>query len=73
MNDHAKPRGRWLPSRATAKAVAAGLVTLAAYLTGVIPAEGGFADVSVVQWLGAVVFLGGSYGITYQVSNGPRL
>jgi hypothetical protein len=51
------------------KAIAAAIVTLAAYLVGVIPAEGGFGDVSVVQWLGAVVFLGSAYGLTYSVSN----
>lgn len=55
-----------------AKAVASGIVTLAAYLIGVIPAEGGFGDVSVVQWLGALIALGASYGVTYQVSNRPR-
>lgn len=57
------------PSKRTAKAVASALVALAAYLVGVIPAEGGFGDVSTVQWLGAVVFLGSAYGITYGVSN----
>ena len=62
----------YLPSKRTAKAVAAGVVSLAAYLTGVIPSEGGFGDVSTVQWLGAVVFLGAAYGITYQVSNRPQ-
>jgi len=62
---------RYLPSRETAKAVAAAVVTLAAYLVGVIPAEGGFGDVTTVQWLGAIVFLGGAYGITYSVSNRP--
>ena len=58
-----------LPSRQTAKAVAAACVALAAYLVGVVPAQGGFGDVTTVQWLGAVVFLGGAYGITYRVSN----
>ena len=54
---------------AYAKAVASAVVTLAAYLAGVIPAEGGFADVSTVQWLGAVVALGASFGVTYRVPN----
>jgi cation transport ATPase len=63
---------KYLPSKETRKAVAAGVVTLAAYLTGVIPAEGGLGDVSTVQWLGAIVFLGAAYGITYQIRNDPR-
>lgn len=50
------------------RAAASGIVALAAYLVGVIPAEGGFGDVSVVQWLGAVVFLGSAYGITARAS-----
>lgn len=60
---------KYLPSKATAKAVASSVVALAAYLVGVVPAQGGLGDVSTVQWLGAVVFLGGAYGITYGVSN----
>lgn len=56
----------------TAKAVASGIVTLAAYLIGVIPAEGSFTDVSVIQWLGAVIAVASAYGITYAVPNRPR-
>lgn len=56
----------------TAKAVASGVVALAAYLIGVVPAEGGFADVSLVQWLGALIALAAAYGVTYQVPNRPR-
>lgn len=56
----------------TAKAVAAGIVTLAAYLIGVVPAEGGFGDVSVVQWLGAVIAVASAYGVTYAVPNTHR-
>lgn len=63
---------QYMPSRETAKAVAAAIVTLAAYLAGVIPAEGGLGDLSTVQWLGAVVFLGGAYGVTYRVPNATR-
>lgn len=63
---------KYLPSKRTAKAAAAGVVSLAAYLIGVIPAEGGMGDVSTVQWLGAVVFLGGAYGITYRIPNGTQ-
>jgi len=62
---------KYLPSRATAKAVASSIVCLAAYLVGVVPAQGGLGDVTVAQWLGAIVFLGGAYGITYGVSNTP--
>lgn len=53
--------------KSTAKAVAASLVVAAAYLVGVVPATGGFGDVTVVQWLGLVVFMGGAFGITYAV------
>ena len=63
---------KYKPSRETAKAVASAVVALCAYLAGVLPAEGGLDDVTTVQWLGAVVFLGGAYGLTYKVSNGPR-
>ena len=57
--------------RPIAKAIVAGIIALAAYLTGVIPAEGGFDDVSLVQWLGAIVFLGAAFGITWGVPNRP--
>lgn len=56
----------------TAKAIASGVAALAAYLVGVMGAEDGLGDVSVVQWLGAVVFLAGTYGLTYAVPNRPR-
>ena len=52
-----------------AKALAGAVVSLAAYLIGVIPAEGGFGDVSTVQWLGALVALGAAYGIVAAVPN----
>ena len=55
-------------SKHTLRAVASGVVTLAAYLVGVVPAEGGFGDVTTNQWLGAVVFLGAAYGITVNAS-----
>ena len=55
--------------RTHAKAIVSGLVTLAAYLVGVIPAEGSFADVSIQQWLGAVVFVGAAYGFTAGTPN----
>jgi len=49
------------------KAASSGVVALAAYLAGVVPAEGGFGDLSTAQWLGAVVTLGAVYGVTYTV------
>lgn len=51
----------------TAKAITSAVVVAAAYLIGVIPAEGGFNDVTTAQWLGLVVFVGGAYGLTYAV------
>lgn len=57
----------------TAKAFAAMLVCAAAYLVGVVPAEGGFGDVTTVQWLGLVVFMGGAYGVTWAVPNQQRI
>lgn len=50
------------------RGIASGVVALAAYLVGVLPAEGGLGDLSTAQWLGAVVFLGSAYGITAQAS-----
>ena len=55
-------------SKHTLRGVVSGVVTLAAYLVGVLPADGGLGDVTTVQWLGAVVFLGASYGITAKAS-----
>lgn len=45
-------------------ALVAAVVVAASYLIGVIPADGGFGDVTVVQWLGLVVFMGGAFGVT---------
>lgn len=56
-----------------AKAVASGAVAVAAYLAGVVPAEGGFGDVTLAQWLGSVVVLGAAYGITYRVPNRAKV
>lgn len=53
-----------------AKAIAAGLGAAAGYFIGVIPAEGGFDDLSTVQWLGAVPILLAVYGITWSVPDG---
>ena len=55
--------------RSVAKAIAAGLGAGCAYLIGVIPAEGGFGDVSTVQWLGLVIAVLGVYGVTWAVPN----
>ena len=49
------------------KALSAAVVCAAAYLVGVVPAQGGFGDLTTVQWLGLVVFMGGAYGVTYHV------
>ena len=49
------------------KAAGSAVVCAAAYLVGVIPAAGGFGDVTTVQWLGLVVFVGGAYGVTFTV------
>lgn len=54
------------------KAVASLVVCAAAYLVGVVPAEGGLGDVSTAQWLGLIVFCGAAYGITYAVPNPKR-
>lgn len=56
----------WLTLLFTAvKAVAAMVVCAAAYLTGILSGDQGLGDVTTVQWLGLVVFMGGAYGITY--------
>lgn len=52
-----------------AKAVAAAIVTCAAYLVGILGEGENLSDLSFVQWLGLIIFLGGAYGITYSVSN----
>lgn len=56
-----------------AKAVAAGLGALAAYLIGVLDPNAiglsAFAGVTTVQWLGAVLAVLATYGITWGVSN----
>lgn len=48
-----------------AKAVASMLVCAAAYLVGILSGDQGLGDVTTVQWLGLVVFMGSAYGITY--------
>lgn len=52
----------------TLRGVASAVVALAAYLYGVLPADGGLGDVTTVQWLGAIMFLGSAYGITATAS-----
>lgn len=49
------------------KAVGSAGVCAAAYLTGVLQGEDTLADVTTVQWLGLVVFVGAAYGITYRL------
>ncbi len=55
--------------RAIAKALAAAAGAAVAYLVGVIPAEGGFGDLNVVQWLGLVPVVLAVYGITWRIPN----
>ena len=55
--------------RAVAKAVAAATGAAVAYLVGVIPAAGGFGDLSVVQWLGLVPVVLAVYGVTWRIPN----
>jgi hypothetical protein len=50
------------------RGAASAAVALAAYLYGVLPADANLGDVSTVQWLGAIVFLGSAYGITAKAS-----
>ena len=57
--------------RSTAKAVAALAVCAAAYLVGILSGDQALSDVTTVQWLGLVVFMGGAYGITWAVPNRP--
>lgn len=60
------------PAAPYAKAVVSLIVCAAAYLVGILSGDQTLADVTVVQWLGLVVFLGASYGITYAVPNRPK-
>lgn len=56
-----------------AKAVLAGIGALAGYLIGVLDPQAlgmsAFANVTTVQWLGAVLTVLGTYGITWAVPN----
>lgn len=52
-------------------AAASMIVTAAAYFIGVIPADGGFGDVTTVQWLGLVVAEGAAFGITARATFRP--
>lgn len=56
-------------ARSIAKAIAAGVGAAAAYFIGVIPAEGGFGDLTTIQWLGAVPVVLAVYGIVWRVPN----
>jgi hypothetical protein len=52
-----------------AKAFVALIVTAAAYLVGILGQEDDLGDLSFVQWLGLVIFMGAAYGITAAVPN----
>ena len=54
---------------AVAKAIAAAAGAAVAYLIGVIPAAGGFGDLSTVQWLGLVPVVLAVYGVTWRIPN----
>jgi hypothetical protein len=53
------------------KAFAAGIAAAAAYLVGVLGADGSFADITLVEWLGLIPVVAGVYGITWTVPNTP--
>lgn len=55
-----------------AKAIAAGIGAAVAYFIGVLGADGSFADLTTVQWLGVVPVVLAVYGITWSVPNAPR-
>lgn len=52
-----------------AKAIAAGLGSAVSYFIGVIPAAGGFSDLTTIQWLGVVPIVLAVYGIVWTVPN----
>lgn len=52
-----------------AKAIAGALAAGLTYLIGVIPASGGFNDVSLVGWLGLGLAILASFGVVYRVPN----
>lgn len=52
-----------------AKAIAAALVAGLTYLIGVIPASGGFADVTIAGWMGLALAVFASLGVVYRVPN----
>lgn len=56
---------------ATGKALAAVVVAAAAYLVGIMSEGETLADLTTVQLLGLVVFLGTAFGITYHAPYRP--
>ena len=52
-----------------AKAIAAGIGAAVAYFVGVLPANGGFGDLTTVQWLMVVPVVLAVYGVTWSVPN----
>ena len=67
MNDTHPPLVRQLAR--TGKAIAALIVCAAAYMVGILSGDQGLTDVTTVQWLGLIVFLGAAYGITWVTPN----
>lgn len=51
------------------KAFGSGVMAGAAYLVGVLQGDQGLGDLTTVQWLGLVLFVGASYGLTAAVPN----
>lgn len=61
-----------MSTREVAKAIASAGVAVAAYLIGVLEPGETLAAVTTSEWLGAVVFVGGGFGLTYAVPNKRR-
>lgn len=57
------------PLGSVAKAIAAGLGAAVSYFIGVLPAAGGFNDLTTIQWLGVVPIILAVYGIVWMVPN----
>jgi hypothetical protein len=52
-----------------AKAFFSGISTASGYLAAVVPAEGGFSEVSLAQWLTGIPIVLGAFGIVAYVPN----
>jgi hypothetical protein len=61
----------WAYVTTVGKALAAMAVCAAAYLVATLSGDDTLGDVTTVQWLGLVVFMGGAYGLTYSAPYRP--